>query len=254
MIYRILFLLFAESRDLVPHRHPIYRDAYAIADADAAGAVGRRDGRLVGGAGGHHPALADGMPHRRSDRPARSTAGCLRARRRRRSSGVGRPGDRGARPSRTRRCRRRSPRWPRDRRAPAGRRSASRTWASSNSAPSTSACSMSSRQRVTSGRRRLRAPSKSARHSDRRKQTGTFYTPQSLCDFVVRRTLAPLVAGRSADADPGPARRRSGDGQRGVSRRRLPVPGVGVRTGAHRGGRASASPTSTTASARSSAG
>ena len=36
-------------------------------------------------------------------------------------------------------------------------------------------------------------------HSERRKQTGTFYTPRALAEFVVRRTLAPLVAGRSAD-------------------------------------------------------
>ncbi len=39
-----------------------------------------------------------------------------------------------------------------------------------------------------------------ARHSARRKQTGTFYTPRALAEFVVRRTLSPLVAGASADA------------------------------------------------------
>jgi hypothetical protein len=38
-----------------------------------------------------------------------------------------------------------------------------------------------------------------ARHSTRRKQSGTFYTPRALAEFVVRRTLAPLVTGRSAD-------------------------------------------------------
>ena len=31
IVYRILFLLFAESRDLVPHRHAIYQRAYTIA-------------------------------------------------------------------------------------------------------------------------------------------------------------------------------------------------------------------------------
>ena len=36
-------------------------------------------------------------------------------------------------------------------------------------------------------------------HSSRRKETGTFYTPQPLAEFVVRRTLAPLVAGASPD-------------------------------------------------------
>jgi hypothetical protein len=39
----------------------------------------------------------------------------------------------------------------------------------------------------------LRAPVRSARHSDRRKATGSFYTPRSLTEFLVRRTLAPLV-------------------------------------------------------------
>ena len=38
-----------------------------------------------------------------------------------------------------------------------------------------------------------------ARHSHRRKETGTFYTPQPLAEFVVRRTLAPLVRGATAD-------------------------------------------------------
>jgi hypothetical protein len=37
------------------------------------------------------------------------------------------------------------------------------------------------------------------RHSFRRKETGTFYTPQPLAEFVVRRTLAPLVAGATPD-------------------------------------------------------
>ena len=34
----------------------------------------------------------------------------------------------------------------------------------------------------------------------RRKTTGSFYTPRSLTEFVVRRTLAPLVEGRDAEA------------------------------------------------------
>lgn len=36
-------------------------------------------------------------------------------------------------------------------------------------------------------------------HSARRKESGTFYTPQPLAEFVVRRTLAPLVRNASAD-------------------------------------------------------
>jgi len=34
---------------------------------------------------------------------------------------------------------------------------------------------------------------RTARHSERRKATGSFYTPRSLTEFLVRRTLAPLV-------------------------------------------------------------
>jgi hypothetical protein len=37
------------------------------------------------------------------------------------------------------------------------------------------------------------------RGGDRRKVTGSFYTPQTLTDFVVRRTLHPLVDGATAD-------------------------------------------------------
>jgi N-6 DNA Methylase/Eco57I restriction-modification methylase len=37
------------------------------------------------------------------------------------------------------------------------------------------------------------------RSGDRRKSTGSFYTPQTLTDFVVRRTLHPLVDGATAE-------------------------------------------------------
>jgi hypothetical protein len=37
------------------------------------------------------------------------------------------------------------------------------------------------------------------RGGDKRKSTGSFYTPQTLTDFVVRRTLHPLVDGASAE-------------------------------------------------------
>ena len=40
----------------------------------------------------------------------------------------------------------------------------------------------------------------SGAHSAMRKQTGTFYTPQPLAEFVVRRTLAPLVSGATSEA------------------------------------------------------
>ena len=34
-------------------------------------------------------------------------------------------------------------------------------------------------------------------HALARKETGTFYTPQPLADYLVRRTLGPLVSGAS---------------------------------------------------------
>ncbi len=47
---------------------------------------------------------------------------------------------------------------------------------------------------------RAKPPAIAPGHSARRKQSGTFYTPRSLTELVVRRTLAPLVADRSSDA------------------------------------------------------
>jgi hypothetical protein len=38
------------------------------------------------------------------------------------------------------------------------------------------------------------------RTSNERKTTGSFYTPRAMTDFLVRRTLGPLVEGRSSDA------------------------------------------------------
>jgi hypothetical protein len=42
-------------------------------------------------------------------------------------------------------------------------------------------------------------PVPGSRHSALRKDTGTFYTPQSIADLTIRRTLGPLVEGASAD-------------------------------------------------------
>ncbi len=38
------------------------------------------------------------------------------------------------------------------------------------------------------------------RTGDVRKSTGTFYTPRAVTSDLVRRTLSPLIAGRSSDA------------------------------------------------------
>ena len=80
-----------------------------------------------------------------------------------------------------------------------GRRSARgsiiATLASSSSAPSTRACSITSPPIADSRRDRILL----RRGGDKRKSTGSFYTPQTLTDYVVRRTLHPLVEGASAD-------------------------------------------------------
>ena len=46
IVYRVLFLLFAESRGLVPLWHPLYRDSYSIDALVTAAARGRRRPRL----------------------------------------------------------------------------------------------------------------------------------------------------------------------------------------------------------------
>lgn len=49
------------------------------------------------------------------------------------------------------------------------------------------------------GHPRLHTPAAGARHSERRKATGSFYTPRSLTEYLVRRTLAPLVQDAPSD-------------------------------------------------------
>jgi hypothetical protein len=46
---------------------------------------------------------------------------------------------------------------------------------------------------------RLRLPPKRAVSSARRKESGSFYTPRSMADYLVRATLAPLVSDATAD-------------------------------------------------------
>ena len=196
LVYRVLFLLFAESRDLVPRHQPAYRGAYSLGalcrDAlepdqatglwDALAAVTRLsrigcrtddlivrpfNGRLF--ARSAAPSLEQPRPSRRP----RETAAPRRAMQRALVALATQAGHLDA------------------------RRSPTQTSASSNSAPSTSACSIWT---TTSTPAESNGVPAGLRHSARRKQTGTFYTPQPLAEFVVRRTLAPLVSGRSADA------------------------------------------------------
>ncbi len=189
LVYRILFLLFAEARDLVPVQHPVYSRAYAV------GALSQE--ALAGGA------AASGLWAALAAVTRLSRAGC-------------RHEDLIVRPFNGRLFARRS--------APsleAGRhaRAAGRTGAARDAAIARALVSLATRP-GPGGREEISyadlgveqlgavyervldlGPSAIGRvgHSPQRKQTGTFYTPQPLAEFVVRRTLAPLVAGASTD-------------------------------------------------------
>jgi len=196
IVYRILFLLFAESRDLVPRRHPIYRSAYTV-------------GALCEEAAGS--ASASGLWESLAAITRLSRRGC-------RADDLivqpfnGRLFARSAAPSLEA-----APRSRRLRRTATSQDAAMQralvslgTRASAGNRESISYADLGVEQLGAVYERVLdiepgaqdtvaRTAPVHRRHSARRKETGTFYTPQALCDFVVRRTLAPLVSGKSAD-------------------------------------------------------
>lgn len=187
LIYRVLFLLFAESRELVPRHHPAYAGSYEI------GALCRE-----AMAGSTAPGLWDALAAitrlsrtglRDADLIVRPFNGRLFARASAPSLEPVRPIARAT--------------------AASTRRDAALQSAlvalGTRSSPA-------GRQRIAYGDLGVEelgavyervldvdAPAGGGGHSQLRKQSGTFYTPQALTEFVVRRTLAPLVAGRNAD-------------------------------------------------------
>lgn len=197
IVYRVLFLLFAESRDLVPHRHPVYRGAYAV------GTLCREAAR---------PGAAPGLWEGLGAVSRLSRMGC-------------RSDDLIVRPFNGRLFARQSA--PTLERLRHGR---PRRGATTRDAAMQKALIALATRHDRHGREEISyadlgveqlgavyervldldpdaladlgtkpAPVERSGHSLRRKQSGTFYTPQALADFVVRRTLAPLVSGRSAD-------------------------------------------------------
>jgi len=178
VVYRILFLLFAESRHLVPASHPIYRRAYAIHTLCRSA--------LAGDSVGLWDALAaitrlSRAGCRTDDLIVRPFNGRLFARAaapsvERRRPGGGRPGLPSARSESLRRTLVALGTQP----GPGGREAI---------------------DYADLGVEQLGAVYERVLDLDpgRRKQTGTFYTPQPLAELVVRRTLAPLVAGRTSD-------------------------------------------------------
>ena len=213
LVYRVLFLLFAESRELVPVHHPIYGRSYSVGalcrEVLAGNATGCWDGlgamtrlaRIGCASTSLHVAPFGGRLFARAAAPSLETGARFRARRplsARLDEATGRalvalrsrPGRAGREVISYRDL---------------GVEQLGAVYERLLDIPAASAPELADRGPADSKRDRLR------------KVTGTFYTPQPLAEFIVRRTLAPLVRGASADAHPCAARRRSRDGQRRVS-------------------------------------
>ena len=197
IVYRILFLLFAEARGLVPLWHPIYRESYSL---DGLRAAAERPGPA--------PGLWDGL--RAISRLAHlgCQAGDLR---------VTPFNGRLFSPSRTPLAERR------DLDDEAGRRAllalATRTTVDHAGRERIAYRDLGVEQlgavyetvldyeprieEIPDSSRRTRPQSRvvASMHlgSERRKATGTFYTPQPIAQFLIRRTLGPLVQDAAPD-------------------------------------------------------
>lgn len=200
IVYRVLFLLFAESRDLVPRRHPTYRDAYTVGALASQAVDARRhaDARasrgLWAGLGAMTRLSRAGCEA--GDLVVRPFNGHLFAREAAPSLEPAHAAPRPTRASMTQ-----------DqalgqalvalatRSAPGGRESIDYAdlGVEQLGAVYERVLDLDPADRSTW------LPPPAARHSRARKESGTFYTPQALCDFVVRRTLTPLVSGATAD-------------------------------------------------------
>ena len=181
IVYRVLFLLFAESRGLVPLWHPVYRDSYAI------------ETLVTNAAGGDARGLWDALRAIARLAHAGCRAGNLRV-----TAFNGRLFS----PSRTPLAERRDLDDERARRA-------------LMSLATRTASDGAGRERIAYrdfGVEQLGSvyeslldyqpaanPVALVAGSGVRKSTGTFYTPQPIADYLVRATLSPLV--RDAHAD-----------------------------------------------------
>jgi hypothetical protein len=180
IVYRVLFLMFAEARGLVPNWHPIYRDSYTIESLRVK--VER-------------PEMAVGLWEAIQAIARLAHRGC-------RAGTLVVPAFNGRLFSPSR--------------APMAESSLLDNSVARKALMALSTTSASRRTGTTRidyrdlGVEQLGAIYESVleyvptatglrRGGDRRKATGSFYTPQSITDFVVRRTLHPLVAEASAE-------------------------------------------------------
>lgn len=195
LVYRVLFLLFAESRALVPVHHPIYRDTYTLTslceDAMRAGSLGFWDAlaaiTTLARTGGEvdslrvfpfngHLFAKRSAPSLESDR--RHTGPTPRSRARDHALretllALGTRTDRAGR-------------------LPLhyGDFGVEQLGAVYERVLDLDPDTVGTSQP---------APAPRSTHSPARKDTGTFYTPQSIADLTIRRTLGPLIDGASAD-------------------------------------------------------
>ncbi len=194
VVYRILFLLFAEARGLVPTWHPTYRDSYTIETLrdlaegpdDARGlweslqaiarlaAAGCRAGDLV-------VTPFNGRLFSAKRTPLAETLSLDETRARRALAALSsRPGARGA-----------------------GRERIAYRDLGVEQLGAVYESVLDYRPRLTVPTQPAPPPAgplvRLERAGGRRKTTGSFYTPRSITDYLVRRTLAPLV--READPD-----------------------------------------------------
>ena len=224
LVYRLLFLMFAEARGLVPSWHPIYRDHYTI---ESLREIAERPGscqRTLGSPAGDFASCPSRMPRWIARRARHSTAVCS------------------PQPAR---------RWPNQcactdevarkallalSTAPTGQNEPARnarrgstiaTSASNSLVPFMKACWSIVPAFAEPGERDTGFCYGEAAISA--KSTGSFYTPQSITDYLVRRTLHPLMVRAPSARHPSTPHRRSVDGQRGVSGGRLPLSGARVR-------------------------
>ena len=176
VVYRVLFLLFAESRELVPWRHPLYGPAYSVSRMCEAA---RHDPRAAGywsGLAAVSRLLRVGCRTPELDVPpfnghlfSRASAPALERRQ-----------------SRHHRRTRHEDRAVADTLVQLSSR-ATRTGRETIAYPDL-------------GVEQLGAVYEHVLAEPHRKQSGSFYTPRALTEFIVRRTLAPLTRGASADA------------------------------------------------------